>query len=297
MNLKNKACNLAILNLKIALLSEIKTLNESFSSKLTTISTMTTHSRRYVFLDFDTLVHIKFKKLEKVCDKIFVFVGSDITDVPFTLVRDMQGMGNAIKWIDVGESLTHDLNYHICFLMGKLHEKISGDVEFAILSNDAAFDPLVNFINATGRSCLRIKSSLSEKTVSPKTESDTPLSTGVQDSITSHQEQKVVETHSEPHSVLESLNARLFGEHISETDDDEKAQANGEHTLIEETARETVRRLVRSGNRPQNIMMLRNYILLHNQELSLHGDVDKIINRLKDSREIELRNEAVEYNF
>ncbi len=259
---------------------------------------MTTHSRRYVFLDFDTLINTKFKKLEKVCDKIFVFVGSDTTVVPFTLVRDMQSMGNAIKWIDVGETLTHDLNYHICFLMGKLHEKISGDVEFAILSNDAAFDPLVNFINATGRSCLRIKSSLSEKPAQPpKIEVAVPLSKGGYDSITSLEDNETVESKSETHSVLESLNARLFGEHISETEDDEKVQANGEQTLIEATARETVRRLVRSGNRPQSVMMLRNYILLHNQELSLHGDVDKIIGRLKDSREIELRNEAVQYNF
>ena len=235
---------------------------------------------------------MKFKKLEKVCDKIFVFVGSDVTVVPFTLVRDMQAMGNAIKWIDIGESLTHDLNYHICFLMGKLHEKISGDVEFAILSNDAAFDPLVNFINATGRSCLRIKNSLSEKpTPTPKMETAPPLS------ITNMEDNEVVESKPETHSILELLNARLFGEHMSETDNDENVKANGEHTLIEETARETVRRLVRSGNRPQNVMMLRNYILLHNQELSLHGDVDKIIGRLKDSREIELRNEAVQYNF
>lgn len=253
---------------------------------------MTTHSRRYVFLDFDTLVNIKFKKLEKVCDKIFVFVGSDISDVPLNLVREMQGMGNAIKWIAVGDTVTLNLNYHICFLMGKLHEKISADVEFAILSNDEAFDPLVNFINATGRGCLRIKNSLSEKTASiQQTESMPPLS------MTEHTDSAAFTPDDEASSLLESLNTRLFGEHISEINDDKKVQPNRELTLIDETAKETVRRLVRSGNRPQNVLMLRNYILLHNQELSLHGDVDKIINRLKDSREIELRNEAVQYNF
>ena len=292
MNLKNKACNLAIQNFKIVLLLKITALHKSFSSKLTTSPTMTTHSRRYVFLDFDTLVNIKFKKLEKVCDKIFVFVGSDISNVPMALVREMQNMGNAIKWIVVRDTLTLDLNYHICFLMGKLHEKISEDVEFAILSNDDAFDPLVNFINATGRGCLRIKNSLPEKTASiQQTEIKPPLS------ITKPTEPVAFTPNGESSSLLESLNTRLFGEHISETDNDEKVQPNGELTLIDETAKETVRRLVRSGNRPQNVMMLRNYILLHNQELSLHGDVDKIINRLKDSREIELRNEAVQYNF
>lgn len=254
---------------------------------------MTTHTRRYVFLDFDTLINIKFKKLEKVCDKIFVFVGFEITDVPFTLVRDMQRMGNAIKWVEVGATLTHDLNYHICFLMGKLHEKISGDVEFAILSNDTAFDPLVNFINSTGRSCVRIKNTIEKSTPPPpqKTDTTTPLS------MSSISDKNGSEVKQVSQSALDALNTRLFGEHISETDDEDKVQANGEHTLIEETARETVRRLVRSGNRPQNVTMLRNYILLHNQELSLHGDVDKIISRLKDSNDIELNNGAVQYNF
>lgn len=254
---------------------------------------MTTHTRRYVFLDFDTLINIKFKKLEKVCDKIFVFVGFEITDVPFTLVRDMQRMGNAIKWVEVGATLTHDLNYHICFLMGKLHEKISGDVEFAILSNDTAFDPLVNFINSTGRSCVRIKNTIEKSTPPPPQKTDTtpPLS------MSSISDKNGSEVKQVSQSALDALNTRLFGEHISETDDEDKVQANGEHTLIEETARETVRRLVRSGNRPQNVTMLRNYILLHNQELSLHGDVDKIISRLKDSNDIELNNGAVQYNF
>ena len=254
---------------------------------------MTTHTRRYVFLDFDTLINIKFKKLEKVCDKIFVFVGFEITDVPFTLVRDMQRMGSAIKWVEVGATLTHDLNYHICFLMGKLHEKISGDVEFAILSNDTAFDPLVNFINSTGRSCVRIKNTI-EKSTPPspqKTDTTPPLS------MSSISDKNGSDVKQVSQSALDALNTRLFGEHISETDDEDKVQANGEHTLIEETARETVRRLVRSGNRPQNVTMLRNYILLHNQELSLHGDVDKIISRLKDSNDIELNNGAVQYNF
>ena len=123
---------------------------------------MNTNIRRYVFLDFETLKHIKFKKLEKVCDKIFVFVNSTTENIPFTLVREMQRMGNAIKWVEVSATSQDDLNYHICFLMGKLHERISIDVEFAILSNDTRFDALVNFVNSTGRNCLRIRQSIAE---------------------------------------------------------------------------------------------------------------------------------------
>ena len=213
---------------------------------------MTTHLRRYVFLDFETLCNIKFRKLEKICDKAFVFVETDVENVPFSLVKDMQRMGNNIKWVEVMGSTKSDLNYHICFLMGKLHEKISADIEFAILSNDLAFDSLVNFINSTGRSCIRVKQNMPD-------------------------ENKVSEGNQNGKSLVE--------------------ESQNRPTLVEETAKETVRRLIRSGNRPAELMLLKNYILLNNQELSAHGNVEKIIDHLEETKEIKVNHEIVEYNF
>jgi PIN domain len=242
---------------------------------------MTTHTRRYVFIDFETLTKIKFRKLEKVCDKLFVFVSSEIESVPFPLVKDIQKMGNAVKWIEVGGMALQDLNYHICFLMGKLHEKISSDVEFAILSNDDAFDPLVNFINSTGRNCLRVKQQITETNeekpvvFTPKTESP-----------------KAAEP---PKAEKEVLGARLFGERQSETHMSD--EGSSDRTIVDETASETVRRLIRSGNRPADLNMLKSYILLHNQEMSLHGNVDKVIAQLKENDSIHVEGAQVVYNF
>ncbi len=248
---------------------------------------MATHIRRYVFLDFETLKQIKFKKLEKVCDKVFVFVGSDIEQIPFVLVKDIQRMGSNVKWIEVGGASLHDLNYHICFLMGKLHEKISSDVEFAILSNDNAFDPLVNFINSTGRSCIRVRQQGMEK--------DPPLR---EDSF-GHYEHSIEKENGlklEP-QVEETVEliSRLYGERSSEVA--ASGEGTGDPKLIDETAKETVRRLIRSGNRPIDLNLLKNYILLHNQELSVHGNVEKIIKRLEETNEIKLNREQVIYNF
>ncbi len=241
---------------------------------------MATHTRRYVFLDFETLKQIKFKKLEKVCDKVFVFLGSDIEQIPFVLVKDIQRMGSNIKWIEVAGATPHDLNYHICFLMGKLHEKISSDVEFAILSNDNAFDPLVNFINSTGRSCIRVRQQGMEK--------DPPQYNDISNKGNEPKLEPQIEETVE-------LISRLYGERSSEG----ATQGEGvsDPMLIDETARETVRRLIRSGNRPMDLGLLKNYILLHNQELSVHGNVEKIIKRLEETNEIKLNSEQVIYNF
>jgi hypothetical protein len=246
---------------------------------------MNTNIRRYVFLDFETLKHIKFKKLEKVCDKIFVFVDSATDEnVPIALVREMQKMGSGIKWVEISAASPSDLNYHICFLMGKLHEKISNDVEFAILSNDTAFDPLVQFINSTGRNCLRIRPSTTE--APPQTDIQSggqPLRIELQKS------------EAEPKVNIEELSKSLFEDLNLELTNG--ASVSDNHILIEETARETIERLMRSGNRPHSVSMLRSYILLHNQELSQHGNVDKIIETLEEKESIEITNGDIQYHF
>jgi hypothetical protein len=243
----------------------------------------TTHIRRYLFVGYDTLNHIKFKKLEKVSDKIFVFISSDVSLIPFEIVRDVQKMGNNLKWVEVPGEAQIDLNYHICFLIGKLHERISGDVEFAILSNDKSFDTLVNYINSMGRSCLRVKQQIENDEDNEVEEappqynpafsmerSETPLTFP----------KEAVETNTDTASKeLKAMNTNITPD------------------LIEETAKETVRRLIRSGNRPSELLLLKNYILLHNQALSKNGTVDKIIHKLEETREIELLDEEVIYHF
>jgi PIN domain len=242
-----------------------------------------TQIRRYLFVGYDTLQFIKFKKLEKVSDKIFVFIGSNVESIPFEIVRDVQKMGNNLKWVEVDGEAQQGLNYHICFLMGKLHERISGDVEFAILSNDQSFDPLVNFINSTGRSCLRVKQ-----------QPDGNVENGIASATPQYNPSIQVERGETP---------LVFPTEVSETSKSDVSKEpkamNISITpdLIEETAKETVRRLIRSGNRPSELLLLKNYILLHNQALSKNGTVDKIIHKLEETQEIELQDEEVIYHF
>lgn len=228
---------------------------------------MNTQARRYVFIDYTNLQEVKYKKLEKVASRMFVFIEARQDMIPLSLVRQTQRAGKNLRWIVVTNTTDGRLNYHIAFIMGKLHQKLESDVEFAVVSNDADFDPLVSFINASGRSCIRVKRRTEEK-MRP---GDVPVAF-----------QAISEENEIPLNIL--------GE-------DDSIDVLVEDEIIGRTAEETVKRLIRSGNRPAEVATLKNYILLHNQELSLHGHIDRIIGKMKEAKDIEIHKGEVVYNF
>ncbi|MBI5914639.1 MAG: hypothetical protein HY842_04625 [Bacteroidetes bacterium] len=232
---------------------------------------MNTQTRRYLFIDYENLLQVKFKKLEKVASRIFIFVESSQETVPLSLVRQAQRSGKNLRWIVVSNTDGGKLNYHIAFIMGKLHQKLEEDVEFAVVSNDPEFDPLISFINTSGRSCIRVKRKKDESSV---------------------YDEKNLNYSNPPEFVDEFSLPSLSDDH-----DEGGVPVLVEDELITRTAEETVKRLIRSGNRPAEISTLKNYILLHSQEVSLHGNVERIIQRLKDSKDIEILKGEVIYNF
>lgn len=115
--------------------------------------------KRYVFIDYNSLKKIKFSKLEKVCNKVFIFINSQEENIPASLVIQAQKLGKRVKWISSELSESNGFMLHISFLIGALHQKENKSIEFAILSDDSDYDTLVNFINDAGRNCLRVKTS------------------------------------------------------------------------------------------------------------------------------------------
>lgn len=224
-------------------------------------------NRRYIFIDFENLQKVKFKKLERVCTKIFIFIDAEEKNIPFTLIRHIQKLGKSVKWVGVEKPMQNGLNYQICYLMATLNQKISPKIEFAILSNDRSFDSFVNAINKSGRNCLRVKSRKSGVE---------PISSNKKESITVEGEKGKM-----PDNYTNSF--------LNEPSIDSQ--------LLNETANDTIQRLIRSGKRPGEVEMLRNYILLHNQEFTKHGNVDTVINQLQRNKNIAIQGGAVTYNF
>ena len=226
---------------------------------------MNTQTRRYVFVDYNDLLEVKFKKLEKVATRIFVFIEASQENIPLTLVRQTQNAGKNLRWIVVSKA-NSKLNYHIAFVMGKLHQKLDNDVEFAIVSEDPDFDALVYYINETGRKCILVKRKEEEK---PTVE-------------------KVFEYDDMDNGAFDTDDLLGGSERIDVLVEDE---------IISKTAEETVKRLIRSGNRPAEVETLRNYINLHFQQMSLHGHIDRIIEKMQEAKDIEIKEKEVVYHF
>lgn len=231
---------------------------------------MNTKTRRYVFIDYNDLLQVKFKKLEKVATRIFVFVQSTQEHIPLSLVRQTQNIGKNLRWVVVSNASEGKLNYHIAFIMGKLHQKLNTDVEFAIVSDDPDFDALVYYINESNRNCILVKRKSEEEEVVVQEE---------------HVHYEKVEGEEGTYDPL-----HVFGS-------DPQIGVLVEDEIISKTAEETVKRLIRSGNRPAEVETLKNYINLHFQEMSLHGHVERIIQRLEEYKDIEIKGEEVVYNF
>ncbi|MFK7932967.1 MAG: PIN domain-containing protein [Saprospiraceae bacterium] len=244
---------------------------------------MTNQTRRYVFIDFENLQRIKFKKLEKVCDKVFVFIDGGEKFIPFHLVLQMQKLGKGVRWIVVDSHVDYDMNYHISFLMGQLHQKVSTDIEFAILSNEDLFDPLVDFINENERSCIRVKRKEIQLDNIPRTHPVTPEEPTNTEVANDYYESSV--------SFENGVNADLL------VMKDIEVSEELDISTVKTTAEETIRRLIRSGNRPSEISMLKSYILLHNQDVLVHNSIDEIIQYMQEEKDIRLEEEEVIYNF
>lgn len=228
---------------------------------------MNAQARRYIFIDYENLLQVKFKKLEKVASKIFVFVKASQETVPLSLVNQVQRAGKSLRWIVVHEPTSSKLNYQIAFIMGSLHQKLVNDVEFAVVSHDPEFDPLITFINDSGRRCVRVKRKKDDVGFYPES------------------------AHHNDHHFDEDYSTSSF------TDDDGDIPVLVDDEMIVRTAEETVKRLIRSGNRPAEISALKEYISLNSQELALHGNADRIIQKMEESKDIEVKKGKITYNF
>ena len=67
--------------------------------------------------------------------------------------------------------------------------------------------------------------------------------------------------------------------------------------VVTPLADEVVRKLIRSGNRPNELSMLRSYILLHSSEAEAVRYVDDIIARMRRKGEIVVDGNSVKYTF
>lgn len=292
--------------------------------------------RRFVFVQYEDLLEIRFKQLEKVTDKLYVFIQDDAEHVPLSLVRQMQKMGPDVDWIEIGDVTRSTALSILAFHIGILHEKVDLGVEFAILSDDENLDALVEHIHGTGRNCVRVKQRMKEepqaaeasKANGPRqAQASMRVESRKGESLTASQprisedelddEDEIIDLDLEELTLTEGYDK--YNKFVSKANDQEsrpsskaredvrmrqplhpeKAGVKAEEITAAAVlhADDIVRRLIRSGNRPADISMLRSYILLHSDDAEAVRNVDQIIEHLEDAGEIRLNDGSVLYNF
>ncbi len=320
--------------------------------------------RRFVFVHYEDLLEVRFRQLEKVTDKLYVFVPGDVEQVPFWLVRQVQTMGRDLAWVDTGSASYDDAQLLLAFRIGTLHEQVDPGVEFAILSDAPEIDALVDHLRQSGRECLRIK---------PKPQ---PTQAGAETAAGALRQDRPMASASESAGIgfgrvdFDDLNAYLaevddesedldaeYGAPFGKTANDPTATSRANHAdtpagagatstrreqrhrrrsgaesgvaqsggdwsgreratgpklrdslqdnpseaellaAVMPLADDVVRKLIRSGNRPKDLSMLRSYILLYSEEAKAGRHVEEIIRVMGRKGEITVDGAAVKYSF
>ncbi len=320
--------------------------------------------RRFVFVHYDDLLEVRFRQLEKVTDKLYVFVPDTIEQVPMWLVRQMQDMGRDLTWVSVADADYDQAQLLLAYQIGSLHEKVDPGVEFAILSDSPSIDILVAHLQQMGRNCLRVKQRASggerepdggakaERAVLPaQNRSGAGQAAGVakpatraevedQDDIALDEadlddldlELEDLDTERDDALGLK-YDADLAEDSSAEEDEamfgspERQNSANGtngttgttgtarasrggrrdplhakrsreeDEAAVGPLADEVVRKLIRSGNRPNEVSLLRSYILLHSSEAEAVRYVEEIIARMRRKGEIRVDGSSVKYTF
>ena len=284
--------------------------------------------RRFVFVHYRDLLTLRLKKLEKVSDRLYVFTPSTVEQVPLHLVRQLQRMGPDLEWIDLGDVGKADAASIVGFHVGVLHESVDLGVEFAVLSDDAALDALVAHVEASGRSCVRVRQQTATRTPDDDDEAtldddeadelidldaEADLGPRLADSkFRGLRAEAVQERRPQPAAkratgdLRERLGVSLPSVQKNGSgpaqdpqggDAGERRSPDGAQATVASLSDELVRRLIRSGNRPDDLSMLRSYILLYVEEPGSATHVDDIIAHMADKGEIKLDDGQVQYNF
>ncbi len=305
--------------------------------------------RRFVFVHYEDLLEVRFRQLEKVTDKLYVFVPADVEQIPLGLVRQVQAMGRDLAWIDTGLVTYEEAKLIMAFRIGTLHEQVDPGVEFAILSEAAELDSLVEHLQSSGRRCVRIKPKpASDQEASPKGarfEADrggrdafrqnSPTEKPSRSSSKSSTAKRYDDDDALPLSDLTSFLRNEGGSDLAEVEDldtePRRSATYGSSPVrgtvlwdvsslpatgaasqkpakprrgdvelaqeVEPLVEDLIRKLIRSGNRPNDLSGLRSYILLHSEEAKSGRYVDDIIRVMQRKGEIELDGGDLRYTF
>ena len=108
--------------------------------------------KKIAFVDGENVGYLSnYSSLSLDYKEIHYFLGAT-QRLPPELLQKHQN----IKIIKINKTAKNNLDFHLAMYLGRLHEKLSNDFVFEVISNDTGFDGIVSFINKNwNRKCVR----------------------------------------------------------------------------------------------------------------------------------------------
>jgi hypothetical protein len=117
---------------------------------------MENQTRRYLFVEYPFLEKIQFSHLDKICERLLILLPISQKNVPIEIVIPLQSLGMTVKWVPVDAAEASSLKTFLIFMMGQLNQALPKEIEFAVLSDNSAYDEIIHFINENGRQAIRV---------------------------------------------------------------------------------------------------------------------------------------------
>jgi hypothetical protein len=112
----------------------------------------------YVLVDFENVQPDSLAALATGQFRVKVFVGAAQAKgrISFELSDSMQMLGANAEYVKIARTGKNAVDMHIAYYVGRLLEKEPGAI-IHIISKDADFDPLIEYVRAKGSACKRVK--------------------------------------------------------------------------------------------------------------------------------------------
>ena len=103
----------------------------------------------YVMIDYENVQPKDLSVLKGKPVKVFLFVGSNQTKIPFDVASSLQALGSNAEYIKISGNGSNALDFHIAYYVGQLAERDPG-CSFHIISKDTGFEPLIAHLKSNG---------------------------------------------------------------------------------------------------------------------------------------------------
>ena len=107
----------------------------------------------WAFVDYENVGSLAALKLSHY-ERVFVFCGPRNTKIAIDTLP--AGEFCSIELIRISTTGANNLDFHMAFHIGRLHETARSDVAFHIVSNDSGFNGLTHHLKKLGRTCKQV---------------------------------------------------------------------------------------------------------------------------------------------